>query len=782
MDIQPGAQWTIGRWRVDGDADEIVAEGRVVKLEPQQMKLLLMLARRAGQVVLTQELLDEVWRDLVVTPNSVYQAVAQLRRQLGDTAAEPTYIQTVHRKGYRLVAPVSPPVTTPAPAPVTVATQEPPPRAAAPFAAPVPTVAAAPTALPGPNPAPPAPGPPRRRWLQRLGLGAAAATAVAIAGWRLTRPAAPQAVPRLAVLPFRDRHGAEQALAQGLALDVIRALGRHADLAVLAADSVLAVPADAEAQPAGLAQRLGVRHLLLGSLQRQGSLLQLDLRLLDAAAAPPAEHWRRRFERSPAVVSQLPLAVAAEVAAALGLPPLAGERAQPGPSEAYELYVLGENAWRPRTPEAFERARIYFQRGVDADPGFARNYVGLAWTWMGQATTGAGLDLPPAIARATPLFERALALEPDAADAITGQALLHEFAGELDVARRLLARAVELQPNYAQAHMSWGIVEFQDGRPLKAIDHFERAAALNPLSPAVVERLGIAQLLAGRHEAAAQAFRRTIALDPRYPNGAWGLGMLGYATGELVQAVAGYRQALALEPRRPYLWHELGWLYLDLQRPDDAAAAFAQALQHLPATDWLPVHAAYAWAARSDPAARGEPPSALALTTQAADRGAVFTDLCFVRALAGLPLDAGLLQRSQDVANARGQQTEAPDAWFVFQGWHRPLNLATVQHQLGQTQAAAATLDAVERQLDALAAQGNRWPMLDFHRARLLALRGRPAEVPAALERAVGAGLRRGWWLRLDPALAPLRSDARLQRLLADIDARTAQQRRQLGL
>ena len=103
MDLR--RQWIIGPWRVDGDADQIEADGRVLKLEPLQMRLLLMLAERAPQVVLTQELLDEVWRDLVVTPNSVYQAVAQLRSQLGDSSSDPAYIQTVHRKGYRLVAP-----------------------------------------------------------------------------------------------------------------------------------------------------------------------------------------------------------------------------------------------------------------------------------------------------------------------------------------------------------------------------------------------------------------------------------------------------------------------------------------------------------------------------------------------------------------------------------------------------------------------------------------------------------------------------------------------------
>lgn len=96
----------VGDWRVDPALDEISKEGTSVKLEPRAMRLLVCLAERAGQVVSVEQLLDEVWKDVVVTPNSVYHAVATLRRVLGDNTKEPTYITDVLRRGYRLVAPV----------------------------------------------------------------------------------------------------------------------------------------------------------------------------------------------------------------------------------------------------------------------------------------------------------------------------------------------------------------------------------------------------------------------------------------------------------------------------------------------------------------------------------------------------------------------------------------------------------------------------------------------------------------------------------------------------
>ena len=64
--------------------------------------------RAAGTDLSVEELLDRVWAGVVVTPDSVYQAVASLRRILGDDAKEPTYITNIPRRGYSLVAPVAP--------------------------------------------------------------------------------------------------------------------------------------------------------------------------------------------------------------------------------------------------------------------------------------------------------------------------------------------------------------------------------------------------------------------------------------------------------------------------------------------------------------------------------------------------------------------------------------------------------------------------------------------------------------------------------------------------
>src|SRR5215831_656264 len=94
--------------RVDPTLDEICKDGRTIKLEPKAMQLLMCLAERAGEVLSVEELLDRVWKEVVVSQDSVYAAVAAQRRTLGDDPKSPRYIANVVRRGYRLIAPVSP--------------------------------------------------------------------------------------------------------------------------------------------------------------------------------------------------------------------------------------------------------------------------------------------------------------------------------------------------------------------------------------------------------------------------------------------------------------------------------------------------------------------------------------------------------------------------------------------------------------------------------------------------------------------------------------------------
>jgi transcriptional activator of cad operon len=108
MDQPSALPLRIGAWCVNPASGQISRDTEVVRVEARTMRLLLCLAERAGEVVSIEDLLTQVWSGVIVTPDSVYQAVASLRRLLGDDPKQPTYIATVPRLGYRMVAKVSP--------------------------------------------------------------------------------------------------------------------------------------------------------------------------------------------------------------------------------------------------------------------------------------------------------------------------------------------------------------------------------------------------------------------------------------------------------------------------------------------------------------------------------------------------------------------------------------------------------------------------------------------------------------------------------------------------
>src|SRR5213592_2691432 len=109
------ARLRVGDWTVEPALNQLSAAGKTVKLEPKAMATLIYLANRPGQVVSREALLSAVWPGVVVGDDSLTQVVIKLRKALGDDPDRPTYIQTVTKRGYRLVATVLRPAGTAAP-------------------------------------------------------------------------------------------------------------------------------------------------------------------------------------------------------------------------------------------------------------------------------------------------------------------------------------------------------------------------------------------------------------------------------------------------------------------------------------------------------------------------------------------------------------------------------------------------------------------------------------------------------------------------------------------
>jgi DNA-binding winged helix-turn-helix (wHTH) protein/Flp pilus assembly protein TadD len=118
-DSSVSAPFSVGEWRVDPALRQIARGTEIVRVDPRNMRVLQLLASRAAEVVSQSEIEKIAWSGVAVTPDSVYQSVAQLRRALGEDkaaprAGAPRYIETVPRKGYRLIAPVRDELPAPA--------------------------------------------------------------------------------------------------------------------------------------------------------------------------------------------------------------------------------------------------------------------------------------------------------------------------------------------------------------------------------------------------------------------------------------------------------------------------------------------------------------------------------------------------------------------------------------------------------------------------------------------------------------------------------------------
>jgi transcriptional activator of cad operon len=253
------------------------------------MRLLVRLAEHAGEVVSIDDLLEHVWTGVVVTPDSVYQAVTSLRRLLGDDSKHPTYIATVPRLGYRMVASVAPWVGE--------------------------TVSPAADAA-GARRAP------RRGSLRAAGAGLTLAFILAILiygrfGSGMRASTAQEAQITVAVLPFLDLTSQsmdQEYFADGMTEELIDRLSKIRGLRVPPPTSSFYFK-NKKASVSDIAKALGVAYILDGSLRQSGPTMRVAARLVRADNGFVV--WSETYDRRPEDVLKVQDDIAAEVAKAL---------------------------------------------------------------------------------------------------------------------------------------------------------------------------------------------------------------------------------------------------------------------------------------------------------------------------------------------------------------------------------------------------------------------------------------------------------------------------------
>jgi TolB-like protein/DNA-binding winged helix-turn-helix (wHTH) protein/Flp pilus assembly protein TadD len=513
----------IGEWIVHPSLDSISRGAETQKLEPRAMRLLMCLANSAGEVVSVDRLLMEVWAGVVVGSASVYETVAQLRKILGDVNPKPTYIATVPRKGYRLVATVQ--------------------RGSAPAQTPQAPVNFRKTVMP------------RRVWVV---VGSFVVALALIAAYFLgdkpwlskheTMVAGTVVSDKsIAVLPFADMSEKkdQEYFSDGLAEELIDQLGNTPGLKVIARTSSFSFKGKSDDIPT-IASKLNVANVLEGSVRRSGNHLRISTQLIRADSGQPL--WSETFDREFKDVFTIQDEIAAAVVSALKLK-LAGGQTAAGSHgttnpEAYNAYLLGRNlyiqsAYIQSTETGYRQAIEAYQKAINLDPRYADAYAELAMAqyYLGDYTGDLALETS-----AEQAAQKALDIDKHRASgyAVRGY-LRYNMRYDWVGAEADFKQALTLDPTDSRVFRRYASMLNQVGRTEEAAALLHKGIEQDPLDASTWTGLADALMASRNYPAAYDAVHRALAIRPTDNSSSFQLACLQLLDGNARDALARFQ-------------------------------------------------------------------------------------------------------------------------------------------------------------------------------------------------------------------------------------------------
>lgn len=544
----------LGDFVLDLLAGELLtSDGRLAGLRRQALEVLLLLGTRAGQVVSKEELMLRVWPGLVVGDGSLTQAVADIRRVLGDQ--EHQLVRNVARRGYML-APRSPGEAAPQP-PLAAAALQP--------------LAAYASATP------------RRRWPIALGVTGllllVGAVAVALAlrsgapAWQTpadaARPPLPEQVPALsiAVMPLTVEGDVSDTdwLADALHADLITEIQRSPGILLIARDT-MATYRGKPADPRQVARELGVRHIVHGSMRREDDQIRLNLALVDGESG--VQRWADTFVTERATLPRTLNEFAVQIERALQtelyrVSVARREALSPDQVTADDLAMRAYALWfRGFTRGNVLQALALCERAVQLDPESLRAWNGVAYLNLHAALNGWQPDRALALERIEHAAGQLERINRDAYQTFNAKTIILFWKNDVEGMLRLTRAWTEHHPSYPHAHGAFGSALMFNGHFDDAVRAFERAMRLSPRDSFRAEwqyRLSMAHFSAGRYELARDWAQTAATTNPglRWPPvhaaALWQLGQGDTARQTLAdyEARHGAFQAAQVRPRMP---------------------------------------------------------------------------------------------------------------------------------------------------------------------------------------------------------------------------------------
>jgi serine/threonine-protein kinase len=359
----------------------------------------------------------------------------------------------------------------------------------------------------------------------------------------------------VAVLPFANLSAdpENEYFSDGITAEVLGALTRMHGLRVAASTSSFAFKGTSvDLRTVG--ERLGVRHVLEGSVRRSGTRVRIAVQLVNAADGLTL--WNERFDRELADIFAVQDEIARSIVEALERTLITGEhrgtlitskprrRGAVNP-EAFELYLRGRHLVEQRA-DGMEEALRCFQQAIQLAPDFSPSYAGVAYSLV---AFGIYYALRPhdAFPRARDAADRALAIDPTDALALVMRAhtaLWYEW--NFESAEEMARRALELAPGLYLAHHCLGLVLAAQGQFEEAIAAMQRARSLDPLSEYAAAELAWVLILAGRWKQAIRELEPAVARHPLATELRRALGFCLFYADRLEEARAAFDRVLEL--------------------------------------------------------------------------------------------------------------------------------------------------------------------------------------------------------------------------------------------
>ncbi len=449
-------EFSLGQWHIQLSEGTITSADETRRIEPKALAVLFALAQAGGEVVSRAKILDQVWPNQVVGEDVINSSIAALRKALGDDRKTNKYIQTVPKKGYKLVQEVLwiDRVVDTSDSLINTGKKH---------------------GL-------------QHSWTNWSFLLAVAAIVVIAFIYFFDQKAQKEVIApndySIAILPF-SVYSAEPEIkyfADGLVEEMLHQLAASPKLKVVARSASFLYE-NSDKDPITIASELDVKYLIEGSVRAHNNELRISVQLFDAKNH--FQLWSRVFDDKSGDLFRIQQQVSVAVNNMLDLgddnETIAISRAHPSSDQAYKYFIMAQAHYKNAGIKSYENAIQLLDKAISIEPDYALAYTSKAIGHLLRFQYN-GEDLSEAAEKATQAIDKALQINPLQPEAFAAKGLMYTYLQEYEKAEPAFLRALELNPKLRIANHNYGFMLWRETRYEEALTYLATAIAIDPLA------------------------------------------------------------------------------------------------------------------------------------------------------------------------------------------------------------------------------------------------------------------------------------------------------------